>query len=146
VKAGGLHRHVAIFVTRTRVVDGSGRLVEELIIPVQVGRDIEGRVQDVCDRWHSRVLAVCLETIAARLADLARQYRDGLERARSRESQLAGIVRSDRSALVQPGLFDRRALQDRVEAPDHERQDALTTAFSLLLAQPPETILLIVVH
>ena len=132
--------------TRTRIVDGSGRLVEELIIPVEVGRDIEGRVQKVCDRWHSSVRAVCLEKIAARLADLARQYRDGLERARTRESQLADIVQPDRNALVQPGLFDRRALHDRVEGPDHERHDALTTASSLLLAQQSETVFLIVVH
>jgi len=35
----GLHRSVAIFLTRTSIADGSGRLVEELLIPVEVDLD-----------------------------------------------------------------------------------------------------------
>jgi hypothetical protein len=137
---------VAIFFTRTRIVDGSGRLVEELLIPVEVDDDIEGPPQQICDRWHSRVRAVCLEEVAGRIANLAQEYRHGLERARIRESQLADIARAHRDALVQPGLFDRRLLDDRMDDPDHERRESLTTASTLLLAQQSETVLLIVVH
>jgi hypothetical protein len=136
---------VAIFLTRTRIVDGSGRMVDELLIPVEVCADIEGPAQQVCRRWHSRVRTVCLAEVADRIAALAPEYRRGLERARIRESQLADIARAHRRALVQPGLFDRRA-DERAYDPDHERRESLTNASSLLLARQSETILLIVIH
>ena len=140
----GLRRSTAIFFTRTRCVDGSGRLVEERLIPVEVSGDIGGHPQEVFVRGRALVRSVCLAEIAKRLGDLAAEYRHGLERARARESQLAALARADREALVQPGLFDRRTLKHDAAAADHGRPESLASASSLLVAQHTETVLLLV--
>jgi hypothetical protein len=144
-KAAGLRRCVAIFFTRTTIVDGSGRLVEELLIPVQVERETGGDVQKMFDSWHALVRSVCLVEVAKRVTGLAWEYRHGLERARARESALAAIARADRGGLIQPGLFDRRAIHGRVSIPDDARQESLNSASALLVAQPSEIVLLLVV-
>jgi hypothetical protein len=143
--AAGLARHAVIFFTRTRIVDGSGRLVEERVIPVEVSGEIHGQPQKLFERWRALVRSVCLAEVARRMADLASEYRHGLQRARTRESQLADMARADRDALVQPSLFDRRALNDRVAVADDGRPESLATASSLLVAQQSETILLLII-
>jgi hypothetical protein len=142
-KAAGLHRSVVIFFTRTNVVDGSGRLVEEIVIPVEVDRQPGEDAQMVFDRWQPLVRSVCLAEVAKRITGLAWEYRHGLARARARESQLAEMVRADRAGLIQPGLFDRRATGHRASPEDSGRQESLSTASSLLVAQQLEFVLLL---
>lgn len=134
-----------MFFTRTRIVDGSGRLIEELIIPVEVVRENGGRAQKVFDRWHALVRSVCLAEVATRMTNLAVEYRQGLQRARARESQLADLIDADRDALVQPGLFDRRPMKDQGARPDSGRRESLDIASSLLLAQRSDIVLLITI-
>jgi hypothetical protein len=142
-RAWPLNGRAAIFFARTRIVDGSGRLVEDLMVAVRVCSDIEGPAQQVLDRCHARVRAVCLREVAARIGDLARLYRDGFTRVRMRETWIAEDVHVRRNVLVQPGLFEQRALHNRVPAVEPHRQQSLIAASSLLLAQPPEILLLL---
>jgi hypothetical protein len=144
-KAAGLRRSVAIFFTRTTIVDGSGRLVEELVTPVEVERETGADAQQVFDRRHALVRSVCLAEVARRITGLAWEYRRGLERARARESQLAEPARADRAGLMQPGLFDRRAMQGRISITDGKRQASLNSASSLLVARQSECVLLLVI-
>ena len=141
----GLDRSVAIFLTRTSIADGSGRLVEELLIPVQVDRDPGDEAQRVFDRWQAAVRSVCLAEVAKRMTALAWDYRHGLERAGARESRLAELAGADRAGLVQPGLFDRRSTNDRGVLPDSQRQESLNAASSLLVAHQLEFVLLLTI-
>jgi hypothetical protein len=143
--AAGLHRSTVIFFTRTNIADGSGRLVETLVIPVEVSTEAGSNTQQLFDRWQPLVRSVSLAEVAKRITGLAWEYRHGLARARARESQLAEMARADRAGLVQPGLFDRRAMPDRSPNADCGRQESLNTASSLLVAQQLEFVLLLVI-
>ena len=141
--AAGLHRSTTIFFTRARIADGSGRLVEELVIPVEVNREPGDHAQKVFDRWQRLVRSVCLAEVAKRTTGLAWEYRHGLAQARAREARLVETARTDRAGLVQPGLFDRRAMNDRPPAPDACRQESLNSASSVLVAQQLQFVLLL---
>jgi hypothetical protein len=144
-KAAGLRRSVAIFFTRTTIVDGCGRFVEELLTPVEAEKEAGTDAQEAFDRWHALVRSVCLAEVAKRITGLAWEYRRGLERARARESQLAELARADRAGAIQPGLFDRRAMNERISTTDGQRQQSLNSASSLLVAQQSECVLLLVI-
>ena len=120
--------------------------MEELVIPVEVERETGDEALSVFDRWHALVRSVCLAEVAKRITGLAWEYRHGLERARARESQLAEMARADRAGLIQPGLFDRRAMHDQMSVADNERQESLNTASSLLVAQQSEFVLLLSIN
>jgi len=143
--APGLHGSVAIFLTRTSIADGSGRLVEDFLIPVEVDRGPADGAQQVFDRWQALVRSVCLAEVAKRMTALAWEYRRGLECARARESRLAELAGADRAGLVQPGLFDRFSTNDRSPLPDCQRQESLTTASSLLIAHQLEFVLFLTI-
>ena len=143
--APGLHGSAAVFLTRTSIADGSGRLVEELLIPVEVYRGPGDGAQQVFDRWQAPVRSVCLAEVAKRITALAWDYRRGLERARARESRLAELARADRGGLVQPGLFDRRSTNDRSPLLDCQRQESLSAASSLLVAHQLEFVLFLTI-
>jgi hypothetical protein len=147
-----LHGAAAVFITRTRVVDGSGRLVENFILPIEVrgelslSRSSPGhlrlRTQDVFDRYQGAARAACLAAVAARVTSLAADYGRGLARARMRESRLAELAHA-RHALVQPGLFGRQASKDVVPAPGVTRESR-DQASSVLIAQHSEIVLLLI--
>jgi hypothetical protein len=144
--AAGLHRSTVTFFTRTQIADGSGRLVEELVIPVEASREAGGDVQVMFERSQPLIRSVCLAEVAKRITSLAWEYRHGLARARARESQLAEMARAERAWPVQPGLFERRVLHDRIAAADSGRQESLNTASSLLVAQQLGFVLLLVIE
>jgi hypothetical protein len=142
----GLNRPAAIFFTRTRIADGTGRLVEDLVVPIEVrGCDVALQTQTLFERFHPLIRSACLHEVARRITDLASEYGRGLERACTRESQLARLAGTDRTALIQPGLFDGRAMKDRAPFEHDGRKEALDLASSLLVAQPSETVLLLVI-
>jgi hypothetical protein len=77
-----------------------------------------------------------------------------LERARVREARLSEIAANSADELVQGGLFDRRALQDRdrslrlhaaMAGQHRERSECLGAAASLLVAQQSEIVLLLLI-
>jgi hypothetical protein len=152
-RTAGLDHAAIIFVTRTRIVDGRGRLVEDLVIPVEVRcsvpatrgrrRDVGLHAQRLFDRCYAVVRSVCLAEVARHLTSLASEYGRGLERARTRESRLTELAETERRRLVQPGLFDRAA-SDPAPVEHHGRREALDHA-SLLVAQRSETVLLLLV-
>lgn len=153
-KTGGLIRSAAIFFTRTRIVDGSGRLVEDLMVPVEVRRDIGPQAQRAFDAYYSAVRSVALAEVARRITALATEYGRGLARVRARESRLEEFAENRAHELVQAGLFDRRALQDRdrsvhvhatVSNQHRERREALDASSSLLVAQQSEIVLFLII-
>lgn len=152
--AAGLHASTAIFFTRTRIVDGSGRLVEDLVVPIEVRCPSEAtrirrcrlpqQLQTLFDGWLGQVRTACLTEVASRITNLASAYGQGLQRARTREAQLLKLANNRRSALVQQGLFDRRGKRQQA-ATSHGRTEAFDAASSLLVAQQSEVVLLLVI-
>jgi hypothetical protein len=129
----------------TRIVDGSGRLVEDLIIPIEVRfRQPGPQPRTLFEHCHALIRSACLTEVARRITALASEYGRGLERARSREAHLAQLAEADKAALIQPGLFDGRAVKERVAVQHDFRKAALDNASSLLVAQQSEAVLLLI--
>jgi hypothetical protein len=136
-------------------VDGTGRLVEDLILPIEVRSpqstahtarsETRRQAQKLFERWRAPVRSVCLSEVARRTTDLAAEYGRGFQRARARESYLTELANADGDRLVQPGLFNRRATKGRFSLEHHGREEALQSAASLLIAQASETVLLLIV-
>jgi hypothetical protein len=162
--ASSLIRSAAVFFTRTRLVDGTGRLVEDLMVPVEVRatphaalrkrRDIGLHARKVFAAYHAAVRTVALAEVARRISVLATDYGRGLERARERESRLAELAANHAPERVQAGLFDRRALQDRdrsvhfhaaMSNQHRQRRQALDASCSLIIAQQSEIVLLLII-
>jgi hypothetical protein len=145
-KTPGLHRSVVIFFVRTSIVDGSGRLVEELITAVEVRRETGSDVKTLFKHWRMLARSVCLVEVARRIALLSEEYKTALERARRRELQLAETAAAGRATLVQPGLFGRRANADRTPVEADGREDSLKAASSLLLARRSSIVLVLAIQ
>jgi hypothetical protein len=139
---------------RTRVVDGSGRLIEDFLIPLQIRCSPSAlrRMRGV-HRWAQKLLDACLPSarstalaeVAVRIDHLAAEYGRGLSRARAREAELGTLIEADRQALIQPGLFDRRGLGTGPSVQTDGRRQTLDNAASLLVAQQSEATLLLIV-
>ena len=142
----GLHRSVVIFFVRTSIVDGTGRLVEELITAVEVDRETRSDVKTLFKRWRMLARSVCLVEVARRIAVLTEEYKPALKRARVRELQLAETAAAGRAAMAQPGLFGRRANPDRTPAQNDGREDSLNAAGSLLLARRSSIVLVLAIQ
>jgi len=127
---GPLRNPGAIFFVRVKVIDASGRVLEELLVPAQVKfhqmnhgkrrRDVRSDGQQVFDRHQADVVATVGEHVSTRLTNISNQYWCGLGRLTRREEHLAGLLGREMPALVQPSLFDRRALRDRESARSDE--------------------------
>jgi hypothetical protein len=152
-RPGRLLRTGAIFFVRTRIVDGRGRLVEDLMVPLEF-RSAGLRAQALLDACHAAVRSAALAEVARRIRALAKEYGRGLQRARDRERRLMAVVENRVSERVQAGLFDHRAEQDHdrserlrttVSNEHRDRQEALDASMSLLIAQHSETVLLLII-
>jgi hypothetical protein len=153
--ARSFHLPAAIFLTRTRIVDGAGRLVEDVFVPIEVRgatvarhqrrREMARAAQALFDDSRALVRAACLEEVARRLSDLGSIYNRGLARARARESQVAALADAERRAMVQPGLFDDRATAHREPVDGLWRQETLDRAASPLVAQQSQAVLMLLV-
>jgi hypothetical protein len=158
-----LRETAAIFFVRVRIIDGSGRLLEDVMVPVQLRlplADRAARRSDVRDtaqllivRDGAAAMAAARRDLAVRLAELSRQYGRGLERAERRERWLGRIVSHDGHHLVQAGLFDRRSLRNldavrdrelRVSRESDERRQTLQSVGGLSTLQPEIVLLLLV--
>jgi superfamily II DNA or RNA helicase len=161
-------RSTVLWLFRLSVVSGSGRLIEEALIPVQLPLPKCDAVGTGARRPHRREVRAIGDlllrhfrsaaTAAAQLHGERRalaitiESRTSLARARARERRLAQITDIDRE-LIQAGLFDTRALQHREDTriqQEHILQlsashsDRLERDASMSIAQVPELVLLLI--
>jgi hypothetical protein len=160
-----LHDTAAIFFVRVRIIDGSGRLLEDVMLPVQLRlpladratrrSDVRDKAQLLIVRHGPAAMAAAGTHLAVRLAEISRQYGRGLERAERRERWLGRIVNHDGHHLVQAGLFDRRALKNldaaryrvlRASRDSHERRQTLQSVMAGLSTLQPEIVLLLLIE
>ena len=106
---------------------------------------MRARAQKLLDACMPTVRSTCLTEVAARIDHLAFQHGRGLARARAREAQLAKVIDEDKQALIQPGLFDRRATRTNAPVQADARRQLLDDAASLLVAQQSEAALLLII-
>jgi hypothetical protein len=164
-KRGPLNTSGAIFFGRVNVVDASGRVLEDLLVPVQVefrasihGKrrgDLKREAQEIHDRCQPAVIGALREHISTRLTNISDQSGHGLARALRREGHLARLLADEMPALVQAGLFDRRAVNEHESARSHEtaasnesdaRRRALQPAMLGITVRGPDIVLLLLVN
>jgi superfamily II DNA or RNA helicase len=156
-----------IVVFRTRLIDGRGHLVEEMLLTLHAAGDVPRSVARTADdrartlaRIAGAVTAALGERVRlaadARLAALACEIADGSRRAREREAGIATLVSRQfgvgPTQLVQAGLFDQRGLRQaaaqrlawsRLHLELDERRISHERAGFLSVASPPEPMLLL---
>jgi hypothetical protein len=164
-KLGPLSNSGAIFFGRVNIVDASGRVLEDLLVPVQVEfrasihgqrrRDLKHHAQQIHDRYQPAVVGAVREHVSTRLTNISDQCRCGLARSMRREEHLVRLLAGEIPALVQAGLFDRRAVNEHESARSHEaaasnesdaRRRALQSAMLGITMREPEIVLLLLVN
>ncbi len=157
----------AIWFYRARIVNGCGRLVEELLLPVHLPlaqsgvvdacalkrrrRDIRATADNTVERFREAVASVVRRHVEQRAAQIAAASREWVTRALARERQLALVVGAD-TALFQAGLFDARSIKQREDL-HAQQQQFMEEAASRIghleldavvsIAQAPELVLLL---
>jgi superfamily II DNA or RNA helicase len=156
-----------IWFYRARIVNGCGRLVEELLLPVQLPlarsevadacalgrrrRDIRAMADKTDERFREAVTSVVRQHVEERAGQIAAASREWVARALARERQLALAVGAD-SALFQAGLFDARSLKQREDLRAQQQRFVEETASRIghlewdavmSIAQAPELVLLL---
>jgi hypothetical protein len=161
---GPLRNPGAIFFVRVKVIDASGRVLEELLVPAQVKfhqmnhgkrrRDVRSDGQRVFDRHQADVVATVGEHVSTRLTNISDQYSSGLGRLTRREEHLTRLLAREIPAMVQASLFDRRAVKEHESARSEEtaasqesdvRKRALQSAVPGITMRRPDIVLLLLV-
>jgi hypothetical protein len=176
------HGHTAISVFRShsrraslafwffhaRIVNGSGRLIEEVLLPIQLPmstadlsgvcasqpkrRDVSALAEQLIDRFRAAVTSAARSHIERRVAEIAGESRAWVTRALARERRLSRLVATD-DALFQAGLFETRLAKHRedIRAQRQRLVDETTTRAGHLeldavmsVAQAPELVLLLI--
>jgi superfamily II DNA or RNA helicase len=157
-----------LWIFRLNVISGSGRLVEEILIPVQLPltacealgfpscRPKRHDVRAIADLLlrHFRSASAAAAQLAGerRALAIASEGHAWVARALARERRLAQMLDTD-AELVQAGLFETRSLQHRQETRlQYERilqlsashVDRLERDTSISLAQVPDLVLLLI--
>jgi hypothetical protein len=164
LKRGPLGHSGAIFFGSVKIVDASGRVLEDLLVPVQVKfrarlhgkrrRDVCRDGQEIYDRHQPAVVEAVREHVSRRLMNISDKYGCGLARLMRREDHLARLLGDETPALVQAGLFDRRAVKERDSARIDEaaasdesnaRMRALQSAMLGITVRGPDIVLLLLV-
>ncbi|MSO29982.1 MAG: hypothetical protein EXQ48_03430 [Acidobacteria bacterium] len=150
----------AICFLRAPIVNGAGKLVEELLVPVAISskrtagrrrRDVRAYAERLVEQIGPAVTALAKRRAEHRAAAIAAETRAWVARPLLREQHLSSLIRLAESSLVQAGLFDARSLKHREET-GRRRQAALedvrTRADALesvaALAMEPEVTLLLI--
>lgn len=141
----------AIAFLRYRLITHGGRLVEDALLPVQLAVP---RLSRNLRRRDIRVIAErYIESTARALVQCTRRHADthahmltaiasaAVERAAARERCIAAMTRTSAS-LIQPGLFDSRAIKDRRHA-QARTADASPDDTAIIVAGDPEIVLLL---
>lgn len=159
---------VTVWFFHARIVNGSGRLVEEVLLPVQLPvsasavsvicgsppkrRDVMVLAGHLVERFCGAVTSAARLHVERRVTEIAGEGRMWVARALARERCLSQLVATD-DALFQAGLFETRSLKHREDIrtqrqrladetasrAGHLELDAVTS-----LAQAPELVLLLI--
>jgi superfamily II DNA or RNA helicase len=156
---------IAVF--RTRLVDGRGHLVEEMLLTLHAAVEAlwpAARTADDRAGALARIVGAVMPALGervrlaadARLAALVPQVAEGSRRAREREAGIAALVSRQFNVgptrVVQAGLFDQRRLRQaaaqrlawsRLHVELDERRVGHERAELLSVASPPEPMLLL---
>lgn len=163
--AAGLPTHhrrpSIIWFVRARIVNGAGRLTDEMLFPVWMPllagphttcrRDVRACAEHIVERYGTTVMDFIRQRATERSRDLQSQTAEWVVRTLRRECELSKIAATDAAALIQAGLFDSRALKEHEDAgrqrrviadESKARADALQAAISAV--HPPEIALLLI--
>jgi ERCC4-related helicase len=127
-----------IWFIRVRLANSLGRIIEDRVIPLadrgpaEAGhyvlsrrrRDLRAAAERVIDVFGPAVLDFATQLSEQRAAAIKQELAEWLPRPAFREDCLARMAVSGLSPLVQPGLFDRRALR-REQLADQQRRAVL---------------------
>ena len=158
---------IALF--RARLIDGRGRLLEEMLLPVHAVLRLPWPAAQAIER-HTEALGGVARALLpalgerartaadARLADLGPDVSQACRKARGREAAIARVASrqfgADSTRLVQAGLFDQRGLRQaaarrlawtRLSSELDERRGRQERAEALAVAGQPEPMLLLFV-
>jgi hypothetical protein len=176
------HGHAAVSVFRShsrsssltfwffhaRIVNGSGRLIEEVLVPIQLPlstadlsglrasppkrRDVTALADQLIDRFRAAVTSAARSHVERRVAEIAGESRAWVTRALARERRLSQLVATD-DGLFQAGLFetrlskhreDIRAQRQRLVDETATRAGHLELDAVMSMAQAPELVLLLI--
>jgi hypothetical protein len=141
----------------------AGRLLEQFLVPVRVAipqdvvysrRGVRDAAQRLMAMAGNAILAAADSRASEVIAEVTSNLGPALERAHRREASLLRLISRD-TGLIQPGLFDSRALTDQhrdrrrrldVESDIHQRIIALAGSSRPRLAALEPVLLLFVLR
>jgi len=131
----------AVFITRTPITDAIGRVIEDLLLAIEVRISAtRWRPEQVFSHCQPVVRAACLVEVARRIDSLANRYRNSRDQPRQRDDAVAKRLQAQKRAAFQPGLFGRRGVDgDQTDA----QADPGVERPSMLVARETQTILLL---
>jgi superfamily II DNA or RNA helicase len=136
-----------IWFVRARIVNGAGRLVEDMLVPVLADpaggavspkfagfprttaeggqcrrrRDVRAYAEQLVEQLAPAVISVVSKHVEARAKQIAVVSAQWIDRALIRERALSNISEADTAFLIQAGLFDARTLKQHAAA-EHRRR------------------------
>jgi hypothetical protein len=161
-----LDRAGIIFIVAIRIVDGSSRILEQWLLPLQIvdppelgnrklrRRQVTAAIGSLIDRHAEAVRAAALIEVTKRVSALGISVAGSTALAQRREAALLKRILAERQPLVQLGLFDRRLLRQRqselqleehLEIEHRRRLNELNSARTLLIAQPLQIALVLLI-
>jgi superfamily II DNA or RNA helicase len=151
-----------IWFVLVRIANGAGRLIEEAMVPVATAAPRRSRLKDLRPVLKGALTAQA-SPITEAVASIARERALALDRdcagwsarALARERQLREAAVDDTGGLIQPGLFDGRAVKTRQLADEDRRivsgaslarTTLLDAAGTAVIASPPEIAFVLLVQ
>jgi hypothetical protein len=161
-RASDSSQHAIAFL-RVRLTTRAGRLIEDTLVPVCARipgslrrlkrRDVRAKVEAILAVVQPDLIRCASEQAAMREGAISNELRDWVRGAIARERHIASNAAADSAPFVQPGLFDSRAIRQRVETRrrveairEHAaaRTSALEAESHVFLPQDPELVLLLI--
>ncbi len=155
-------RRCLVAFMRVRLATAAGRLIEDTLLPLLVPmrmtvrrlkrREIRATGEAIVAEVHRDLVRIATEHAHRRGQAISRESADWRTRALERERQIAQCAASSPPPLVQAGLFDTRALKQKLDGLKHrdairsesDRRATLVEADSgVVLAQDPAIALLL---
>jgi hypothetical protein len=166
----GSRRHAdssfhAIAFLRVRLTTRTGRLVEDMLVPVCLEisdshwrlkrREVRAKAEALLAVAQPNLISCASEHAALRESTITNERRDWIRGAMARERRIASNAAADAAPFVQAGLFDSRAIRRHVEMGRRieairenavTRTSALEAESTVFLPQDPEILLLLIAH